>query len=156
MIKASYKHTNIVSRDWQKLARFYEQVFGCVRVFPERHHSGEWLAKGTGVANAELSGVHLRFPYNGEDGPTLEIFQYFQNEPKLPPVANREGFSHIAFEVDDVERAMDEVLKNGGKNVGDMASSEVKGVGILSFVYVADPEGNIIELQSWKPIYSKS
>lgn len=150
MIKAKYKHTNIVSRDWQKLARFYEQVFGCVRVFPERHHSGEWLAKGTGVANAALSGVHLRLPCNGENGLTLEIFQYSQNDPKLPPVANREGFSHIAFEVDDVEKAMKEVLEDGGKKVGDIASSEVKGVGILSFVYVADPEGNIIELQSWK------
>lgn len=150
MIKAKYKHTNIVSRDWQKLAGFYEQVFGCVRVFPERHHLGEWLAKGTGVANAALSGVHLRLPRNGEDGLTLEIFQYSQNDPKLPPVANREGFSHIAFEVDDVEKAMKEVLEDGGKKVGDIASSEVKGVGILCFVYVADPEGNIIELQSWK------
>jgi hypothetical protein len=51
---------------------------------------------------------------------------------------------------------MNEVLTNGGKKVGDIASSEVKGVGILSFVYVADPEGNIIELQSWTPFFNKS
>jgi catechol 2,3-dioxygenase-like lactoylglutathione lyase family enzyme len=150
MIKAKYKHTNIISRDWQKLAGFYEQVFGCVRIFPERHLSGEWLAKGTGIADAGLSGVHLRLPWNGGEGPTLEVFQYSQNEPKLPPVANREGFTHIAFEVDHIERAMDEVLKHGGTKVGDITSSEVDGAGILSFVYLADPEGNIIELQAWK------
>ena len=38
-MKAKYKHTNIVARDWQKLAEFYEDVFGCARLLPERHHS---------------------------------------------------------------------------------------------------------------------
>jgi len=27
---------------------------------------------------------------------------------------------------------------------------EVPGVGLLTFQYVADPEGNIIEVQNWK------
>ena len=30
-----------------------------------------------------------------------------------------------------------------------MTSAEVPGVGMLTFVYVADPEGNIVELQAW-------
>lgn len=145
-----YKHTNIIARDWQALARFYEDVFGCVRVPPERHLSGAWLEKGTGVHNASFSGVHLRLPGQGDDGPTLEIYQYSRNEANLPPAANREGIMHLAFEVDNVEQVMAEVLEHGGSKVGNIASSEVEGVGILTFVYVADPEGNIIELQSWK------
>jgi len=149
-MKAKYKHTNIIARDWQKLAQFYEEVFGCVRVLPERHLSGRWLEKGTGVTGAKFSGIHLRLPGCGDDGPTLEIYQYSKNEPRLPPAANTEGFAHIAFEVDDVEEAMAEVLKNGGTKVGNIVSSEVKGVGILVFVYLADIEGNIIELQAWK------
>lgn len=149
-MKAKYKHTNIIARDWQKLAKFYEQVFGCVRVPPERHLSGVWLEKGTGVVGAEFSGIHLRLPGGGDDGPTLEIYQYSENEIKLPPAANREGLAHIAFEVDDVKEAMAAVLRNGGAKVGDIASSQVKGIGVLTFVYLADPEGNIIELQAWK------
>ena len=145
-----YKHTNIIARDWKMLAQFYEQVFGCVRLPPERHLSGAWLEKGTGVPDARFSGVHLRLPGWGEDGPTLEIFQYAQNEPKLTPEANREGFVHIAFEVDDVEKTLDMVRGHGGGAVGEVVTHEVKGVGRLVFVYATDPEGNILELQSWR------
>ena len=31
----------------------------------------------------------------------------------------------------------------------EIVSAEVDGVGMLTFVYLADPEGNIIELQTW-------
>ncbi len=148
-MKAKYKHTNIIARDWRELAKFYENVFGCVRVPPERHMSGAWLEKGTGVVSARFSGVHLLLPGQGSDGPTLEIYEYSQNEAKLDPVANREGFGHIAFEVDDVVEALAEVKKHGGGAVGDVAFHEVEGGGLLSFIYATDPEGNILELQSW-------
>ena len=32
--------------------------------------------------------------------------------------------------------------------MGDVDASEIPG-GALTFVYVADPEGNIVELQAW-------
>jgi predicted enzyme related to lactoylglutathione lyase len=142
-MKAKYKHTNLVARDWKSLARFYEDVFGCVRGPPERRLSGPWLAKGTGVPRARCSGVHLRLPGHGRNGPTLEIFQYARNEMKPPAAANREGFAHIAFEVKDVERAVRLVLRRGGRKIGDVAVSTVAGVGTLTFAYVADPEDNI-------------
>ncbi|MBI5586437.1 MAG: VOC family protein [Deltaproteobacteria bacterium] len=149
-MKAKYKHTNIVAADWRRLARFYEEVFGCVPVPPERHLGGEWLSRGTGVARAQFSGVHLRLPGYGDEGPTLEIYQYAENAVRAPLAANREGIGHLAFEVDDVEEALDRVLKLGGKEVGVISSAEVKGVGLLTFVYCSDPEGNIIELQAWR------
>jgi predicted enzyme related to lactoylglutathione lyase len=145
-----FKHTNIIAKDWRSVARFYEEVFGCVRVPPERHHTGKWLEDGTGVAGAELSGVHLRLPGWGEAGPTLEIFQYSRNEPKGVPAGNREGFTHIAFEVDDVAAALQTVIACGGRAVGTVVSRDVEGIGRLTFVYAADPEGNILELQSRK------
>jgi len=42
MIKSKYKHTNIVAADWRKLAGFYQQVFGCEPVPPERAATGPW------------------------------------------------------------------------------------------------------------------
>jgi catechol 2,3-dioxygenase-like lactoylglutathione lyase family enzyme len=154
-MRATYKHTNLIARDWQKLAEFYETVFGCVRVPPERHLSGSWLAQGTGVTHAKLSGVHLRLPGHGEAGPTLEIFQYENIEQKPPPSANREGWGHIAFEVDDVASAVEAVLSHGGQKVGDIASFGAEGVGTVTFVYIADPEGNIIELQNLSSVIAK-
>jgi len=150
MMKARYKHTNIIARDWKRLAEFYQNVFGCVFVPPERHLSGAWLAKGTGVTEARFSGAQFRLPGHGEEGPTLEIYQYSRSEPRPETAANREGIGHLAFEVDDVEQATSEVLAHGGSKVGEVTSSRVDGIGLLTFVYVADPEGNVIELQSWR------
>jgi hypothetical protein len=41
------------------------------------------------------------------------------------------------------------VLVAGGELVGDTISTEIAGVGPITFAYVTDPEGNIIELQRW-------
>lgn len=116
---ARFVHTNIVARDWRRLARFYEQVLGCIPVPPERHITGQWIEAATGVPNARIDGVHLRLPGHGEAGPTLEIFQYNQEASGLPPAINRPGLAHIAFAVDDVEAARDAVLANGGATVGE-------------------------------------
>ena len=115
-MKARYKHTNLIAKDWQRLARFYEDVFGCVRVPPERHLSGEWLEKGTAVKGARFSGVHLALPGCQGHTPTLEIYEYSHNEKKPSPAANREGFGHIAFEVEDVATALDIVQQHGGQS----------------------------------------
>jgi len=145
-----YKHTGITARDWRTLAQFYQDVFACVPVPPERDLSGDWLSRGSGVTDAQFRGMHLRLPGHGPNGPTLEIYQYTHSEPHPAPAANREGYTHIAFEVDDVELTMATALSHGGRKVGEIASAEVPGVGLLTFVYLADPEGNIIELQSWR------
>ena len=63
--------------------------------------------------------------------------------------ANRPGLAHIAFSVDDVEATRDAVLEAGGSAVGDLVSREIPGVGVITFAYLADPEGNIIEVQHW-------
>jgi len=149
-MKSTYKHTSIISSDWQALARFYQEVFGCIPVPPERNLSGEWLEKGTGIKGARIAGVHLGLPGYGDQGPTLEIFQYSMNLANLSPAANRKGIGHIAFEVDDVHKATQDVLKHGGTIVGEISSAEVYGAGLITFVYLADPEGNIIELQACK------
>jgi len=80
---AKYAHTNLVARDWRSLARFYQDVFGCEPVPPERDYSGPDLAAGTGIPGAKLRGVHLRLPGHGADGPTLEVFQYSDLAPEV-------------------------------------------------------------------------
>lgn len=97
---------------------------------PERELAGQWLEDGTGVPDAQIRGVHLRLPGYGDEGPTLEIFQY-------------------NFAVDDVEAVRDALIAAGGGAVGELVSVEIPGAGTVTFVYMTDPEGNIIELQRW-------
>ena len=143
---ARYAHTNLVARDWRALGRFYEQTLGCVPV-SERDLSGEWLERGTGVRGARISGAHYRMPGGGPTGPTLEIFQYEPIDAAPPPPANRTGFTHIAFAVEDVHAARDAALAAGGQSVGTVESIAIPGAGTITWTYVRDPEGNIIELQ---------
>jgi glyoxylase I family protein len=151
MISAKFVHVNLIARDWRKLAAFYQDVLGCTPVPPERDLKGEWLDRGTGVRGAHLQGVHLRLPGHGEHGPTLEIFGYDVVMGGPPPPANRVGFTHIAFAVDDVAQACEAVLAAGGSAVGTVESVVVPGAGRITWTYMRDPEGNIIELQRRDP-----
>lgn len=150
MIKnARYVHTNLIARDWRLLAGFYESLFGCVRVPPERDYSGPTLDAGTGIPGAALCGVHLRLPGHGLEGPTLEIFTYSQQPDSLPTAVNRPGLAHLAFEVPSVEEARQEVLAAGGGPVGEIVTLTTSEGRQVTWCYITDPEGNIIELQSW-------
>lgn len=146
-IRAKYVHTNLIARDWNKLVQFYCDVFGCKAKGPERDLSAAWLDRVNAVPNARLRGVHLLLPGYDDDGPTLEIFSYDQLIERGLPRANECGFGHIAFAVDDVDEALREVVAAGGGAVGEVATAEVKGVGLIRLVYARDPEGNIVELQ---------
>ena len=145
---ARYGHTNLIAKEWRALARFYEEQFGCTPVPPERDFKGPDLERGTGIAGAELRGVHLRLPGHGAEGPTLEIFSYNQLEEKPSPAVNRPGFGHIAFVVDDVPAAREAMLAAGGQPVGEIVTLTNAAGAKLTWVYVTDPEGNILELQS--------
>jgi predicted enzyme related to lactoylglutathione lyase len=146
---ARYVHTNLIARDWRMLAAFYESVFGCTPVPPERDYSGPIFEAGTGVKGARLTGLHLRMPIGGVNALTLEIFNYSQLEDGPVPKVNRPGFSHIAFAVDSVDDARAEFLAAGGSPVGDVVTLTTTAGSKVTWCYVADPEGNIVELQHW-------
>jgi catechol 2,3-dioxygenase-like lactoylglutathione lyase family enzyme len=144
-----FAHTNIVSINWKKLVDFYVKTFNCTVVPPIRNQSGDWLERGTGLKNAQLEGAHLLLPGHGEDGPTLEIYQYSNIENQEAILPNKRGFGHIAFEVESVEEICQSLEQNGGEKFGKITKRVIEGVGEITFIYARDPEGNLIELQSW-------
>lgn len=149
MIDARFGHVNLIARDWRALADFYIELFGCVLVPPERDYSGADLERGTAVPGAALRGAHLRLPGQGPDGPTLEIYQFASMPEHAPPLVNRPGFGHIAFAVPSVAAARDAVLAAGGGIVGEIVTLQTADGRFVTWTYLTDPEGNVIELQSW-------
>jgi predicted enzyme related to lactoylglutathione lyase len=145
-----YSHTNLVARDWRSLAGFYESMFGCIPVPPERDYSGPELEAGTGVPGAALRGVHLRLPGHGPQGPTLEIYSYDPPADGPAPAVDRPGFAHVSFEVDSVADARRMVIEAGGNPVADIVTLTTATGRRVTWCYVTDPEGNIVELQSWE------
>jgi predicted enzyme related to lactoylglutathione lyase len=145
-----YVHTNIISKDWRKLASFYIEVFGCKPIYPERDLSGEWLEKFTGIKDAKIKGIHLSLPGFDKE-PTLEIFEYTPESLRSSePQTNNQGLGHLAFHADDVEEIVTKLIEHGGHLIGEVVKKEYPGIGLLTAAYTKDPEGNIIEIQNWK------
>jgi len=148
-MKIKFAHTNIVAKDWRKLSDFYITVFNCKEKPPERDLSGKWLDILTKIPNVHINGIHLVLPGFDLDGPTLEIFEY-NNNVKDNKIINKEGFGHIAFSVEDVEKCLEKVIEYGGTTVGEIIKTNINGVGKIHVVYAKDPEDNVIEIQKWE------
>jgi catechol 2,3-dioxygenase-like lactoylglutathione lyase family enzyme len=147
-LNARFVHVNLIACNWQALSCFYQQVFGCIPVPPQRDLSGSALEAGTGLPGAHLQGEHLRLPGGCENGPTLEIFSYIEMQSHPAAAVNRPGYGHIAFVVEDVSTALAAVLAAGGSSIGEIVTTRAGSAG-LTWCYAADPEGNILELQAW-------
>ena len=143
-----YAHTNIIAENPARLIEFYKTVFRCESIGETRDLRGEWLDRLTGLENAHLVGEHLRFPGYEGDHPTLEIFSYDHVLPSAPAI-NRRGLAHLAFEVENVEETLALLLENGGSQLGELVRTTYADGRRAVFVYAADCEGNLIELQSW-------
>jgi len=144
-----YAHTNIVARDAAKLIDFYKTVLGCTSIGETRDLRGDWLDRLTGQHDAHIRGEHLCLPGYLPDHPTLEIFSYDAMPASNPQPINQPGFTHIAFEVDDVDETLAAIVKAGGGQIGETVSAEYPSGKRATLVYATDPEGNIVELQSW-------
>jgi predicted enzyme related to lactoylglutathione lyase len=110
----------MVARDVERLADFYTEVFGCVRLSPPQDMAGEALSRGSGIAYAET-------------------------EARPVPRVNEPGYSHISFDVSDISATVEVVLAAGGSRLGEIADMDDEN-GVVTFVYLRDPEGNIVEL----------
>lgn len=146
---ARFGHVNLTSRDWRRLAAFYTEVFGCTFVPPERDIQGPVLDSATGLTDAHLTGAHLRLPGHGETGPTLEIFSYDALTDAPPTRVDRPGIGHLAFAVADVAAAIPAVLAAGGGRIGEVVTTTTADGRRVTWCYMTDPDGNIIELQAW-------
>jgi catechol 2,3-dioxygenase-like lactoylglutathione lyase family enzyme len=93
--------------------------------------------------------VLLRLPGHGEHGPLLEVMQYDPPTPRADAALLAPGYGHVAFEVDDVEGARRRVVAAGGSPVAGIVTVPYPAGGRLSWCYVRDPEGNVVELQSF-------
>lgn len=147
-----YVHTNIIAKDAIQLIDFYKTVLHCKSINETRDLSGEWVDSLTGLNEAHISGEHLLLPGYGKDHPTLEIFSYDSLAESIESEVNRPCIAHIAFEVDDVEATLAEIINAGGSRIGEVVNTKYPNGQEAVFVYARDPEGNIIELQSWKRI----
>lgn len=142
-------HVNINAKDWKKVAAFYEEVFGCVPMPPEKKISGDYASGLTGLEGADIEGMVLAFP-DDLDGTQLEIFQYNIQDDRASGTINMTGIGHIAIDVDDIDAVTEKLIAAGGSYVGKQIHRTYSDKPDLFIHYVRDCEGNIIELMDRK------
>ncbi|MGD0423038.1 MAG: VOC family protein [Candidatus Bathyarchaeia archaeon] len=124
-MKTKFTYTGIRVKDLEKSVNFYTKVLG----MKENGRSKIEQTKGETVSLT-----------TDEGGPALELNYYGKGSKFNTEYQAGEGMDHLAFQVDDLDRAVEEAGKAGYPLVLDMKTSSSR------WVYIQDPNGIFIEL----------
>ena len=124
---------------------------------PDLDRSLQWYCAALGLTPGyrfEVPPIGLRGAFALGDGGTgvelLEMSGASPGAPKTdPPSANAiHGFNHVCFHVADLDAAYDRAVALGARPVMPPCASPEPGV---RMAFVADPEGNLVELLHRSP-----
>ena len=124
-MKARFTYVGIRVKDLDRSIDFYEKLLG-MRV------TDRFKIKQTKGEIANLVSEDKRF--------ILELNYYGKDSPHNTRYVVGEGLDHLAFEVDDLDRALEEARLAGYRTVLEVKTKKSR------WAYVKDPNGIWIEL----------
>lgn len=135
-----FDHVGVTVADLDTVTAFFEALGleAGDRMFVE----GVFLDTVIGIPKSRTEIVMLRAP---DGGTTLELSSFSRPDhlPGSPTGAPNElGIRNVAFEVDDLQAAIDRVGADGYQLVGGIGEYE----GVWRMAYVRGPEGIIVSL----------
>lgn len=131
-----FDHVGLSVANLEGMAQWYAEAF-------------RWkITGGFEVPPIELKGVFVV----GEDGIAIELLKRETSSrpvsfDSVPAMAASQGFGHIALRVQDVDSLHDRLVSLGATSI---MSPRPAPVADSRMAYVADPEGNFIELLTRK------
>ena len=138
-----FDQTKFLADDVDLLADFYVEALDCEVVVGTREVEAA-VSRAVGAPDATVTLNVLRLPGRGDHGPVLELYSLDGSRPE--GWEYRAGQGQIAFEVDDLEEGIGRVVANGGTTLGEVVEWTGPSGAVARFVYLRDPEGNIIDL----------
>jgi catechol 2,3-dioxygenase-like lactoylglutathione lyase family enzyme len=133
------RHTGLVVSDILVSINFYEQLG--LTIWKHELESGKFISHLVGFDNAVIETAKLKVP----DGSILELLEYksHPSEQKgLKYESNRHGCSHVAFNVNDIEKISKKIVQLGGSIVNKPALSDN---GLVKVIYCHDLDGILLE-----------
>ena len=124
-MKTKFTYTGVRVKDLEKSVDFYTKVLG----MKEGGRSKIEQTKGETVTLT-----------TDEGGPVLELNYYGKGSKFNTEYLTGEGVDHLAFQVDDLNKAAEEAGKAGYSLILDMKTASSR------WMYIQDPNGIWIEL----------
>ena len=124
-MKAKIAYTGIRVKDLKKSTEFYTNLLG-LKV------AGEYEIKATNGRVVSL--------VSEEGGPSVELNYYEKGSPYATEYVAGESLDHLAFQVQDLQKALDEAKKAGYPTVLEIKTESSR------WAYIQDPNGIFIEL----------
>ncbi|HZY71464.1 MAG TPA: VOC family protein [Thermoplasmata archaeon] len=124
-MKAKLTYTGIRVKDLDASIRFYSEVLGMT-------------VRGRNTIDAS-GGTVVDMISEGSEHP-LELNYYAAGSPFDSKYAVGDGLDHLAFQVDDLDRAIAEATRAGHPVVQEMKTASSR------WVYIQDPNGIWVEL----------
>ncbi len=124
-MKARFVYVGIRVTDLQRSVNFYTLVLGMK------------VASRSKIEKAKGEVVNLQ---SEKDGFVLELNYYEEDSPYNTKYIVGEGLDHLAFNVDDLDKALEEARRAGHKTILKMKENGDR------WAYIEDPDGIWIEL----------
>jgi lactoylglutathione lyase len=125
VMKAKFYYVGIRVTDVQKSIDFYTKLLGMKVINRGKIEQ----TKGETIALQSEEG-----------GFVLELNHYEKDSPFNTPYSAGEGLDHLAFKVDDLDKALEEARKAGYRVILEMKAKEGR------WAYIEDPDGIWIEV----------
>ena len=142
----SLSHVGVTVSSFEKSVKWYYEKFG-FRLIDEQILSKEQV-KGLhnlyGLEGAEVRLGFLRAPKGG----VVEIFEFSEAQTKTKLAWNSPGLTHLTLDVKNVNRWYKKLLE-----MGVIFRSPPQKTGVNEWVFLEDPDGNLIELIDLKSNY---
>jgi lactoylglutathione lyase len=123
-MKAKFEYTGIRVTNLQKSIHFYTKLLGMNLI----NRSKMEQTKGETIVLQSEKG-----------GPILELNYYQEDSPYNTKYTPGEGLDHLAFKVDDLDKALEEAEKAGHKTILKLRQNGGR------WAYIEDPDRNWIE-----------
>jgi lactoylglutathione lyase len=125
VMKSKFMYVGIRVTDLQRSVDFYTGLLGM-----------QVTGRGKiGQTRGETVGLQSE-----KDGFILELNHYEEGSPYDTRYSAGEGLDHLAFKVDDLDKALEEATKAGHRTVLDMKADGSR------WAYIEDPDGIWIEI----------
>jgi len=134
-------HTSFTVSDIDRTLAFFREALG-FEVTSKGPRSPSLIQAITGVEGAEVLIAYVRGP-----GHSIELIQYIKPETRssVRPQPCDTGFSHIAYDVDDIDAAIQAARDHSVEPIGPVVAIDQGPNRGSRVAYLRDPDGITIE-----------